>query len=235
MRMERCANGHFYDAEKYASCPYCSGGNEGATVGLDNGSSDVTGGFYMPPAGGGEDVTVGGPTPTSTVGQGIGGFGGNPVPGVTVPGRYPEQPESDEGVTIGILKKIPEGQSAKEQSAKSTAAGNPVVGWLVCTSGINYGKCFNLYAGKNFIGRSERLDIYLQGDDAISRDIHAIVTYEPRQRQFYAQPGDSHSLFYVNDEVVLNNIKLSDRDEVTLGNTTLVFVPFCNEKFGWGV
>ena len=32
MRMERCANGHFYDAEKFSSCPYCSGGAVNETI-----------------------------------------------------------------------------------------------------------------------------------------------------------------------------------------------------------
>lgn len=36
MNLQRCAQGHFYDADKYTSCPHCqSGGALGSTVPLD--------------------------------------------------------------------------------------------------------------------------------------------------------------------------------------------------------
>ena len=76
----------------------------------------------------------------------------------------------------------------------------------------------------------------LPGDLSISRIKHAVIIYEPRQRQFFAQPGDaSHELFYLNNQVVLSNMILKDRDVLTLGQTSLVFVPFCDERHGWDV
>ncbi len=192
MKVVRCANGHFYDAEKSSSCPYCTTLNDSSAMDFgfdeDDGSS---GDLYSSRVGAGEAKPEIGPAASARAGRSAG--------------------NSD-------TEKVPQA---------------PTAGWLVCISGTNRGKSFPICVGKNFVGRSERLDIYLGGDDAVSEEIHAIITYEPRQRQFFVQPGSSHSLVYVNDQVVLNNITLNDHDKLMVGNTTLVFVPFCGETFNW--
>ncbi len=228
MRMERCANGHFYDAEKFDSCPYCSGGNNNETVGLsvnEFNTSATTGTPNMSDS----DVTLA-EVPEEDLQVNLKDRGSRmAVNSIPFPA---DKPPADDGATVAYFSQ-PGIADQMQMSAKSSSAGNPIVGWLVCTSGINFGKCYNLFTGKNFIGRSPQHDVNIQGDNAISRDIHAIVTFEPKQCQFYAQPGDSHALFYVNDEVVLGTVKLNDRDQLTLGNTVLRFVPFCDERFNW--
>lgn len=109
----------------------------------------------------------------------------------------------------------------------------PVVGWLVCIEGACLGKAFELKNGKNFIGRALNMDVILEGDPNVSRERHAIVTYEPKNRLFVAQPGDSRELFYVNGEVVLMNVELHNRDVLYVGKTRLMFVPFCGAEFAW--
>lgn len=109
----------------------------------------------------------------------------------------------------------------------------PVVGWLVCVYGTQKGKSFELYEGRNFIGRSSDMDVVLENDKTISRSKHAILIYEARKRVFLAQAGESRGLFYVNDEVVLSNMILKAYDELLIGNTRLLFVPFCGENFSW--
>ena len=110
---------------------------------------------------------------------------------------------------------------------------HPVVGWLVCVEGKMLGKAFELKNGKNFIGRSSQMDVILEGDANVSRDRHAIVTYEPRGREFFAQPGESRELFYVNGQVVLMNVVLKARDIISVGKTDLMFIPFCGADFSW--
>lgn len=109
----------------------------------------------------------------------------------------------------------------------------PVVGWLVCIEGQVMGRGFELKNGKNFIGRAQNMDVVLDGDANVSRDRHAIVTYEPKNRVFIAQPGDSRELFYLNDHVVLDNIELKAGDILAIGKTQLMFVPFCCKEFAW--
>lgn len=257
MKLTKCMNGHFYDAEKFASCPHCAGNATGevnddsVTVGygsgMDNGvtmsmNQDIPRqpqfkqpeiNIVKPPlngmprgAGNGEDVT----RPL------------NMDPGKTVPGWDRSDPDDDEK-TVPIWFKddntatedIPAtGVNYTPKAAFSHPMDfRPVVGWLVCTEGEHKGQSFNLYHGKNFIGRNSDMDVWLKNDPSVSRNRHAIIIYEPRERVFFAQPGESHELFYVNDSVVLSTTQLKDRDKISVGETTLVFVPFCNSDFSW--
>lgn len=109
---------------------------------------------------------------------------------------------------------------------------DPVVGFLICVKGENFGQAFNLKEGRNFIGRDSDMDVIL-GDSTVSRNKHAIVVYEPKQKMFLATPGDSRSLFYVNDDVVLAMTKLKAYDRLSIGNSELLFLPFCGENFCW--
>lgn len=224
MRLVQCQKGHFYDSEKWTDCPYCSGkagasADQGRGMGANNMEMRVNEGLNTGIAVTGafvrkqEEVSDTSPTV---------GFStrdlGNP-PGM---GLYQSsfQTSQDDGTTVSFL---PPGKGGQQ----------PVVGWLVCTEGCNYGRCYNLHGGKNFIGRREDMDVALTGDETVSRVKHAIIIYEPKQRKFFAQPGESHELFYVNDDVVLSSVQIHDRDVISIGETTLVFVPFCDERFGW--
>lgn len=109
----------------------------------------------------------------------------------------------------------------------------PVVGWLVCVKGVHFGEDFKIKSGRNFIGRSGAMNISLSGDKAVSRDKHAILTYDPKSNSFMIQPGDSSELCYLNDEMVLIPTKLNANDKISLGESELMFVPFCTDVFRW--
>lgn len=110
---------------------------------------------------------------------------------------------------------------------------DPVVGWLVCITGPNKGKDYRIRSERNFIGRSEKMDINIDGDEGISRENHAIISYSPKKRLFRIYPGDSRGLVYLNDEEVILAEELKPYDIVELGKTRLMFIPFCGEKFEW--
>lgn len=134
----------------------------------------------------------------------------------------------DDGRTISLLNLGGSGTEVFRKAERNA----PACGFLVCTEGPEYGRSFVLYPGRNFIGRSEEMDIRLS-DRSVSRNRHAVIIYEPKGRKFYAQRGESHELFYVNDSVVLSDIELNDFDELLIGSTTFRFVPFCGKRFGW--
>jgi hypothetical protein len=126
--------------------------------------------------------------------------------------------------------------SATSPSANAVTAkrpSEPVVGWLVCIGGPHIGECFNVYAGKNSIGRSEENRIVIPGDNSISRIKHSLIVYEPKKRNFYVQPGDSSGLTYLNDDYITESHKLADRDLIELGDSKFMFVPLCGETFSW--
>ena len=77
------------------------------------------------------------------------------------------------------------------------------------------------------------LCIPLSTDASVSREKHAIIIYEPHERTFIAQPGESSELYYLNGKVVLNNEILKSHNVLEIGNTKLLFVPLCGESFSW--
>ena len=111
----------------------------------------------------------------------------------------------------------------------------PVVGWLVCIEGPDRGQDFRLHAAKNFVGRSPAMDVSVAGDETVSRDKHAVVTFEPKRASFWLAPGESSGLVYCNGEVVHAPIELRADDVVEVGNSKLVLVAFVREEFRWDV
>jgi hypothetical protein len=110
---------------------------------------------------------------------------------------------------------------------------DPVVGWLVCVEGPDRGRDFRLRAEKNFLGRDASMQVALTGDDAVSRQRHATVVFEPSKREFWLLPGDGAGLVYRNGEAVYGPVPLKDRDELGLGRTRLRLVTFLNDGFSW--
>lgn len=220
MNMVRCGNGHFYDADKFSSCPHCGGDVE------KNVPDFLTRSDTAAFSGGLDDETVGEDsvfssrldmdtysTQADTLSGALSGYMDNDKPTVG-----PNSIDEDDEKTI----RWSEG-TAKE----------PVVGWLVAVNGEMMGRSFELRTGKNFIGRGSDMDIVLSGDKSVSRSKHAIILFEPNEKIFMVQPGESRELFYLNGSVVLNAVKVSAYDKISIGTTELLFVPFCGDKFSW--
>ncbi len=127
--------------------------------------------------------------------------------------------------------------SDAKSDAKSSpvdALSDPVVGWLVIVEGHGKGHALQLSYGMNSIGRNKTERICLNfGDEEISRNKHAIVTYDPRGRKFYVQHGGGKNLSYLGEQPLLVPAELHGGEEILLGQTTLRFVPFCGEDFDW--
>ena len=118
------------------------------------------------------------------------------------------------------------------------AGGDPMadhpVGWLVVIAGPGKGSVATLGMGVNSIGRDRAADISLDyGDTMISRTNHATITYDPRGRKFYVQPGGGANLTYVDDEPVLAPRELEPLKHVHMGATVLRFGPLCGIGFAW--
>ena len=110
---------------------------------------------------------------------------------------------------------------------------DPVVGWLVCIEGKEKGRDYRIHSDNNFIGRSERMDVCIRGDDTISRDNHAIISFDVRDKIYYFSPGEGRSIVRVNGKAIFSTIELKAYDTIEIGNTKLMFVPLCGEGFCW--
>lgn len=209
MNLTKCNNGHYYDADKFDNCPHCDGGNAVNNM-PEMGDETVDMDYQTAPA----TPIVEPPT--------------EPLTGMTPVNRPTSRtaaPVEDIEMTVGIGSYFNEEKHIKIE---------PVVGWLVCIEGSDYGASFNLKAGKNFVGRGAAAnDIVLKGDQGVSREKHAIIVYDPKSKAFMAQPGLSSELFYVNDAVILQATILNAKDVISIGNTKLMFVPFCGPDFTW--
>ena len=110
---------------------------------------------------------------------------------------------------------------------------DPVVGWLVCVKGKHLGESFSIFAGRNAIGRGVSNKIILSKDNKVSREKHAWVTYEPKHRLFYVQPGEGSGLIYLNGEMVMESRPLRPKDKIEIGDGLYLLVPLCNDDFSW--
>jgi hypothetical protein len=124
--------------------------------------------------------------------------------------------------------------AAAVASEASSALSDPVVGWLAIVAGPGKGQVLPLGYGANSIGRGtgNRVNVDF-GDEQISRSQHTIVTYDPRGRKFYLQPGSGAALTYLNDQPLLAPGEIARGTRLTLGNTTLYFQPLCGADFDW--
>lgn len=114
------------------------------------------------------------------------------------------------------------------------AAFDPVVGWLVVVGGPGLGNSLNVRYGQNSIGRGSDQRIVVDfGDQRISRETHALIVYEDRTRRFYLRDTGQTNLVYLGPNVVLQPVELKDRDLISIGDTVLMFIALCDERFDW--
>jgi len=125
----------------------------------------------------------------------------------------------DEGHTVAVVK-------------RKTGI-DPVVGWFVCVKGPDRGRDYRIRSEKNSVGRADSMDICISGDDTISRNDHAFVVYDPRKKMFRVQAGLSRGLVYLNGEEVIASELLAAYDTISIGQSELLFIPLCGERFQW--
>jgi hypothetical protein len=109
---------------------------------------------------------------------------------------------------------------------------DPVVGWLVCVEGLEKGKDYRAHSEKNRIGRSDSMDIVVK-DPTMSRENHAFLVFDPKGKVFHIQEGDGRGLVYVNGSQVINSRELAPYDQIEMGESKFLFLPFCGERFNW--
>lgn len=111
---------------------------------------------------------------------------------------------------------------------------DPVVGWLVVVDGPGRGTAIAIGYGNNRVGRDSGEDIVLDfGDGQISRENHAVITYDGKNRRFYIQQGAGRNLTHLDDELVMTPMEMKGAEIVHMGDTQMRFVPLCGPEFDW--
>jgi hypothetical protein len=190
---------------------------------------------------------MGGKTMPLSVGSGNPGYG---VPategGATLPPLgYGVQPDAQPGIAVTADNKTapPKGYEVPQKSVlednktvpmmREKMGIEPVVGWLVCVNGAQKGKSYELKGRINTIGRSEKMDISIKGDKTISNENHARLGYAEKNNHFTLIPAENKNVIYINGEDVYAPVALTAYDVIEFGESKLLFVPLCGEKFDW--
>ena len=246
MAQIECGRGHLYDPDKNPTCPYCNGGQK--ITGASAGRTAPIGRSVLSPS---RTAPVGG-TPVTAAQKTA------PLSGTAVTAPQKTAPLSGISVTAPQKTMPPRGYGAPPPEPVQTApppppgmgisvaaAGktvgmmqsqmgfDPVVGWLACVEGPSRGKSYTVRGGVNSIGRSERMDIVITGDLKISAENHAKISYSDKHNRFNLLPGEGRNIVYLNDEEVFTPMPLKAYDLIDFGETKLLFVPLCGEKFTW--
>ena len=246
MAQIECGRGHLYDPDKNPTCPYCNGGQK-ITV-ASAGRTAPIGRSVLSPS---RTAPVGG-TPVTAAQKTA------PLSGVSVTAPQKTAPLSGISVTAPQKTMPPRGYGVPQPDPAPTpppsppgfgvsvaAAGktvgmmqaqmgfDPVVGWLACVEGPSRGKSYTVRGGVNAIGRSERMDIVITGDLKISAENHAKISYSDKHNRFNLLPGEGRNIVYLNDEEVFTPMPLRAYDLIDFGETKLLFVPLCGERFTW--
>jgi FHA domain len=146
---------------------------------------------------------------------------------VRVAGQQPRnQAPGGQGETV-FLRTQPGG-------APGTPPFDPVVGWLAVVKGPGRGQFKPVFYGQNTIGRGADQRIPLDfGDQRISRETHAFIIYDEVQRRFFLRDNGKSNLVRHKGNLVIIPTEIEDRDEIVVGDTTLLFVALCNNAFDW--
>lgn len=246
MAQIECGRGHLYDPEKYPACPYC---NPGAKITVAAAGRTAPISATAPQRTAPVSVTV--PQKTAPLTGGVSATapqktapltGGIPVTAAqkTMPPRgYAPTPVTEPQKTMPPRGYAPAAPTPVTAAGKTVGmmqekmGFDPVVGWLACVEGPSRGKSYTVRGGINSIGRSERMDIVITGDMTISAENHARISYSDRNNRFNLIPGDGRNIVYLNGEEVFAAMPLNAYDIVDFGETKLLFVPLCGEKFTW--
>lgn len=112
---------------------------------------------------------------------------------------------------------------------------SPVVGWLVCISGTEKGRDFRIVNERNFIGRSEEMEIVLANDMNVARKNHCSITYNPKQRIFMLSPGEGNGIVYLQNKGLYESKQIFNLDVIEIGQNRFIFIALCGDNFDWNI
>ena len=240
MKAVRCSNGHFFDHDVYVVCPHCGAGIGQGDAGPAGGREGYS---NWKKASQGSNPPSAPPAKASAPQEPPAA----PAPKESLAEALRQVSASDEGKTLSYFSLVSGAQTGEETApaAKTAPAAEgtgspslgspaaPVVGLLVGIAGPHLCEIFGIGSGSSSIGRGKGNSVVLNKDFAVSREKHAMLTYEPKSRQFYIKPGESSGLTYLNGAFVTELTLLKPRDIIEVGGSRFLFVPLCDEEFSW--
>jgi len=202
-----CPNGHIYDSAIYGDdCPLCPKGSAQTGAGNQNfaQTANSAGTQVTPPTGGG-------------TGAAINNFNNGDAAGETILRNNhinAGQPSPAQPVGGGTVIRQPKGVPAGK--------GRKLVGFLVTYNRTPQGKAYEIYEGKNYVGRDRSSDIVVSDDNQISGK-HMSILYRNVDNKFKYRDEQSSNGTFVNKELS-DEGELQNFDIIRLGNTIFIFI-----------
>jgi hypothetical protein len=156
----------------------------------------------------------------------------------------PESGEDSRTVSLGVSSGQGPSPASRELQALvrdertvslgggGVAGPDPVVGWLVCVEGPEKGRDYRMHSGRNFVGRSLRMDVSIADDSAITRENHCSVVYDPKDGLFFVVPGEGTNTYF-NGTRLVGPAAIDDGDMVRIGDSAFCFVAYCKGERRW--
>lgn len=101
--------------------------------------------------------------------------------------------------------------------------GRRVVGVLVSYSSNPSGEVFNIYEGRNLVGRAHTADICFGSDDKMSGQ-HLLILYVEAEGIVWAEDQKSSNGTYINGQFARGMVELHTNDVIVIGSTKMVFL-----------
>lgn len=243
MQKKQCPNGHVYDPSIYGdSCPLCPPGTQPPTGAYDNLSPKTH--LAGPAQGGPAPRPMGNPMPggmgapaapnPADMKTHIGGQQPAAAPmGATqrpVTGQRPAAPDVSGATQMRAQEKEPRGGGHTVIRRGPVGNGNQaqaaperrLVGFLVTYNRNPAGRAFNIYEGRNYIGRDASCDVALPDDGQMSGK-HLSILYRAADGKFKFRDEQSTNGTYVNKEL-LDDGELQNYDIIRAGSTIFIFI-----------
>lgn len=224
MVKKTCPNGHIYDQSIYGdTCPLCPSPSKSA-----NTSAPIN-----------PTIPVGGSASTKVV-QPSAPTMQHPSMQQGMPNRGNFDPMGDTIVGQNIKQQVNAAQQAQQAvggTPRTTIRRNPgmmgaavkpgeegrkLVGFLVTYNRTPMGKAFNIYEGRNYIGRDASCDIAIPDDNQMSGK-HMLIRYLSGNNKFSFKDEMSSNGTYVNKEL-LDEGELHNYDIIRVGSTIFIFI-----------
>jgi hypothetical protein len=195
MAKKQCSRGHIYDSAIYGdNCPFCPSQGGGGTV--------VAGGTTGGDFGGKTELNMGG-TELNAEGR-TQVAGGTQSAKPTIP--------LDSGGWRTIIRPAQGG---------AAVSGKKLVGLLASYSANPNGQIFNIFEGKNFIGRDMPVDICIPDNEVSGK--HFSILYRSADGKFKFKDEQSSNGTYLNG-VLTDEGELTNFDVIKIGGTQLIFI-----------
>ena len=224
MQKKTCPNGHVYDQSIYGdTCPLCPSSAtsnmnpvSNPTVAFTNDSPAPHTRVIQPNAaqanmgggnvGGGPQIqNVVDPTGSTRVAQAI--------------GHQNVQQTAPRSAPRTTIRRNP---AMMGGSMKAEEGGRKLVGFLVTYNRTPLGKAFNIYEGRNYIGRDADCDVAIPDDNQMSGK-HMLIRYLSGNNKFSFKDEMSSNGTYVNKEL-LDEGELHNYDIIRVGSTLFIFI-----------